>query len=342
VATSAQLAEEAAAAAAAAAALAPPAEPAAVTYTHRQVVTVEAKKAGLLIGPKGSTKIGIQTATETDIAMPKTEKDQAGTIDLVVTGGTESNVGKAVKAILDLCQKGYTALLGGDGFCEGSITVQAMYLPEIIGKGGANIRAIQDQFQVRMQIPPTVSPSSREDGLLPVKIGVVGNKDRVALAKNLIKELTMYRHTPVTHPGMVHKEVEVDAALHRFIIGTKGSEIKHINNNFKVHVYIPSSAPDAWTKNILVVGEPANVDAAERYILKIVDDRTKKDDQAEQEVSAFKQWGGEEEPATEEWMQEFIRPQSQSGFGDISEYLQRSVELAAQEAAAMAPSLNGR
>lgn len=67
-----------------------------------------------------------------------------------------------------------------------------------------------------------------------VKITVAGNKDKVAIAKALILELTTYYHTTVTHPGHIHVEMDVPSALYNYIIGARGSEIKHIQGNFKV------------------------------------------------------------------------------------------------------------
>jgi polyribonucleotide nucleotidyltransferase len=56
----------------------PAAAPAAPTVPVAEKVsesiTVESKKIGLLIGPKGLTKMGIQTATGTTITMPRNEK----------------------------------------------------------------------------------------------------------------------------------------------------------------------------------------------------------------------------------------------------------------------------
>jgi hypothetical protein len=72
------------------------------------------------------------------------------------------------------------------------------------------------------------------DHNMNVKITVAGNKDKVVIAKALILELTTYYHTTVTHPGHIHVEMDVPSALFNYIIGARGSEIKHIQGNFKV------------------------------------------------------------------------------------------------------------
>ena len=88
------------------------------------------------------------------------------------------------------------------------------YLPEIIGKGGANIRAIQDATGVKMIIPQVA-----RDHALPVKITVAGNKDKVAQAKAIITDITQYFHSSITHPGLIHVEMDVPAPMYNSLIG---------------------------------------------------------------------------------------------------------------------------
>lgn len=86
-------------------------------------ITVEAKKLGLLIGPKGVTKIGLQHATGTEISMPKVEKDHTGPVQIAVTG-TAEGVDRAIFALNEFCTKGYCALLSSPDFHEGYVEVK--------------------------------------------------------------------------------------------------------------------------------------------------------------------------------------------------------------------------
>lgn len=86
-------------------------------------ITVEARKLGLLIGPKGVTKIGLQHATGTEISMPKVEKDHTGPVQIVVTG-TAEGVDRAIFALNEFCTKGYCALLSSPDFHEGYVEVK--------------------------------------------------------------------------------------------------------------------------------------------------------------------------------------------------------------------------
>jgi hypothetical protein len=246
-----------------------PAEP--VVETVTTPLSVEARKLGLLIGPKGVTKIGLQTATGTQIEMPKVERDVGGSVELLVSGSAEG-VARCVFALTELCTKGYCNLLAGADFHEGYVSVPPRYLPDIIGKGGACIKAIQQHTGIKISTPSGYTrstPSGEQVAPAKVKINLAGNREKVAIARNLILDLTKYYHTPVTHPGITHKEMEIASNYFNFIIGSKGSEIKHIQANYKVSVYIPNV--ESINRNLLIVGEQDNVDKAEAHITKIIE-----------------------------------------------------------------------
>ena len=57
--------------------------------------------------------------------------------------------------------------------------------------------------------------------MLPVKVLIAGNKDKVQEAKDIITELTTYYHSDVTHPGQVHVEMDVNPSMYNNIIGSK-------------------------------------------------------------------------------------------------------------------------
>lgn len=234
-------------------------------------VKVEARKLGLLIGPKGVTKIGMQTATGTEISMPKVEKDYKGSTEISVTGPAEG-VARAVHAINELCSKGYCNLLAAEDFHEGYVAVHPRHLPDIIGKGGACIKAIQAHTGVKISTPTgytKTTPSGETIVPSKVKINLAGSRDKVSLARQLILDLTKYYHTPITHPGITHTEMDVPSNYYNYIIGSKGSEIKHIQSNYKVNVHIPNS--ESNNQNVLIVGEESNVASAEKHIRRIME-----------------------------------------------------------------------
>jgi len=241
-------------------------------------LTVESRKLGLLIGPKGVTKIGMQTATGTDISMPKVEKDFSGPVSISVTG-TAQGVDRAVAALNELCVKGYSTLLATPDFHEGYVEVKHKFLSDIIGKGGCNIRAIQSYTGVKIITPSDSSkvlPSGETVTPSKVRVILAGARDKVAEARSLILDLCKYYYTPVTHPGVTHVEMDINPRYYNYVIGSKGSEIKHIQANYKVSVHIPDA--DSANQNLLIIGEAGNAANAEKHIMRLmekVDERAK-------------------------------------------------------------------
>lgn len=260
-----------------------PAEPAQVVpaapvvETVTQELKVDPRKLGLLIGQKGVTKIAIQTLTGAAINMPRIDKEKekekeaaASTEPATIrVTGPALGVSKAVLALTELVNKGYSTLLEGDDFQESYVAVHPKFLPEVIGKGGAVIRALQVHTGIKITVPATLKGPGPDGKVVKVKVGLVGKKEKVSQARALIKDLCKYFHTPVTHPGIVHEEMEMDGKYFNFIIGAKGSEIKNIQNTHKVSVHIPNA--DSINPNLLIVGAPAGVASAKKHIEKIID-----------------------------------------------------------------------
>jgi hypothetical protein len=140
------------------------------------------------------------------------------------------------------------------------------------------------------------------------KVMVVGDRKDVKRAKECIKVLSKYHHTEITHPGMCHDEMELSEEVHGYVIGYKGSEIHHIQKNFKVAVHIPG--PFSLHEHVLVVGEPDDVRRAVTYINKVVEKALEPKQSAEEiiatEAAAAVAVDAEEE-VLEPWMESYIK-----------------------------------
>lgn len=97
-------------------------EPAVPVDFVKAEISVNQKKIGTIIGPKGITLHGIQAATGVEINTPKGDRDSTGLVVVTVTG-TADGVARATEAINDLCGKGYSRLLAGEDFKESSMEV---------------------------------------------------------------------------------------------------------------------------------------------------------------------------------------------------------------------------
>lgn len=250
-----------------------PAPAAASTATDS--VTVDAKKVGIIIGPKGATMLAIQEATGCKLDINAPSKDdpkavKATKAGVVITGPDKESIAAAKKAVLELASKGYATLLQEENFGEYGTEVHPSMLSELVGPRGATIQAIQKTLQVKITIPSTDWAPNNRKGVFPnAFVGIAGTKDNAKAAKAVIQSLVKYHHHEMTHPGMIHDEVYVPSEYFHCVIGVRGSEIKHIRGNYKVDMYMPND--DSITENVLVVGMRANVDKAMSYIQLLMD-----------------------------------------------------------------------
>jgi len=256
-----------------AAAAAPAPAPAAVNLTES--ISIDAKKVGIVIGPKGATMMAIQEATgcKLDINAPSKDEKNPGTkAGVVISGPDKDSVIKAKKAVQELATKGYAKLLQSDNFGEFSISVHPRFLSEIVGPKGQTIQALQKTLDVKISIPSTEwKPNAVQVGhVKPALVGIAGSKESAKTCKEAIKDLMLYHHHEITHPGMIHEEVYVPSEFFHCVIGPRGSEVKHIRGNYKVDVYMPGKEGDS-TENVIVVGRKANVDKAIAYIQLLMD-----------------------------------------------------------------------
>lgn len=266
---------------------------------QKSQISVDAKKIGVIIGPKGVTLRSIQEATGVEVNVPKSDRATTGPV-LVALSGTSEGIKLATKIITELSTKGFSPTIEGEDFQESSISVHPMYLPDIIGKNGVSIRALQDNLGVKVIIPE----GAGKDDKPKVKIGIAGTREKVAAAKEVIKEITEVYHSSITHPNITHVEIDVPERLYNFIIGPKGSEIHHIQNNFKVSVHIPNI--NSVNRNVLVVGGADGVAQAEKYICKIVSQAGAQESASN--VTIVEDWrdgGNLKEEVAEDWAKEY-------------------------------------
>merc|ERR1719473_1674509 len=218
-------------------------------------IDIKADHVGRIVGPKGATMKMIQEASECKVDINN---------DVVTITGPEDGMPIAVTAIKELCEKGFCGLAYGADFQEQAVTVHPIYFSELIGKEGCVIRAIKDVLKVELSIPKIPPNAKVREMTKKMKVGFAGRKPDVEKAKEVVNDIVMYYHHEVTHPGQIHKEVEVEPHQTRFIIGKGGSESKHIQNSYRVKMYIPNEHSE--NQKLLIVGDPENCDRAVKYV----------------------------------------------------------------------------
>jgi len=218
-------------------------------------IDIKSEHIGRIVGPKGATMKMIQEASECKVDINN---------DVVTITGPEDGMPIAVTAIKELCEKGFCGLAYGADFQETGVTIHPIYFSELIGKEGKVIRAIKDQLKVELSIPKIPPNAKVREMTKKMKVGFAGRKPDVEKAKEVVNDIVMYYHHEITHPGQIHQEVEIEPHQTRFIIGKGGSESKHIQNSYKVKMYIPNEHSE--NAKLLIVGDPDNVARAVKYV----------------------------------------------------------------------------
>jgi rRNA processing protein Krr1/Pno1 len=270
-----------------------PEKPSIESFTATVKITDE-KKIGWVVGPKGATIAMLKEKTGVK------QIDTAGGNVVTIVGGKEE-VARAEEAVQQLIEKGYCALQY-DGYEETGVMVHPQHFHQIIGKEGAIIQLIKKEAKVEVSMPnvPKTAPNAPVSSK-KYKVTLAGSKESVAKGKEVIESIVLYGYHELTHPGFTHQEVECEEWKYKYLIGTKGSEMRHIQKNFGVQVNIPRAGSDC--PNVVVTGEAPSVDRAVKYIEKVMwnADQPKGRGSADQADDA---WG--EEAADEDWMKAYI------------------------------------
>jgi len=243
------------------------------------------RKIGRLIGPGGKNLIMIKE--KTGVSRIDTEEKTFTCV------GEADAVARAIAALKELNDKGFTTL-AYESFDEVTVMAGTSSFPDLIGKQGAIVREMKDKLGVEVSFPnvPKGAP-----GKHPIKIA--GEKDKAQKCKEVIESIIMYYHHPLTHEGVTHAEMEVPGWAYSFIIGRGGSEMKHIQKNWDVKVYIPRDTSE--NQNVVIVGAPNDVERAKKYVTSLVEkDRTTGRDKAEKSDD---HWGDDDvDPELQQYM----------------------------------------
>merc|ERR1712226_839371 len=182
-----------------------------------------------------------------------------------ISGPEQAGVDAAVVAVKELIEKGITSI-AFDEFAEASVLVHPSSIPDIVGKQGAVVRKLKEELKVEVTLPSNLQQKTPSDKKYPVVIA--GEAANVEKAKQVINDICMYYCSPITHPSQIHAELEIAEENRRFLIGRQGSEMRAIQNNFKVQVFIPRE--HSANQKVVVVGAEEDVARAKVYIDKIM------------------------------------------------------------------------
>jgi len=257
---------------------------------HTATIKVPENKIGIVIGPKGAKIKMIQE--KTGVARIDTNGE------IFTIAGPQEAVEMAHMAIKELIEKGYCAMAFED-FKEEGVQVHPSTFPDLIGKQGVTIKAFKSEMNVEVTIPEV--PKNAINQQKKYKVTLAGKADDVRKAKEVVESIKTYGYHELTHPGQTHEEIEVEAWAYKYLIGKAGSELRHIQNNYKVKVNIPRE--HSICQNVVVVGGVGDVARAKDYIDNLMWKAHNAPAGRQGQDAAIDPWGEDEE---EDWMKDYI------------------------------------
>lgn len=135
------------------------------------------------------------------------------------------------------------------------ISVDPKFHRHLIGKGGANINRIKDQYKVSVRIPPDHEKSNL--------IRIEGDPQGVQEAKKELLELASRMENERT------KDMIIEQRFHRAIIGQKGEKIKEIRDKFP-EVIINFPDPAQKSDIVQLRGPRTEVEKCTKFMQKMV------------------------------------------------------------------------
>uniref|UniRef100_A0AAQ5Z7D6 Vigilin n=1 Tax=Amphiprion ocellaris TaxID=80972 RepID=A0AAQ5Z7D6_AMPOC len=243
-------------------------------------ISVEVKKSQhkYIIGPKGNTLQEILEATGVSVEMPpldsgsetiilRGEPDKLGPaltqvyakVHIEFTDGEErislegptEEVEQAQAQIQEIIKD----LLVRMDYTE--VIIDQRFHRHLIGKNGANINRIKEQYKVSVRIPQ----DSERSGLVRIE----GDPKGVQLARRELIEMVQRMENERT------KDLIVEQKFHRTIIGQKGEKIKEVRDKFP-EVIINFPDPSQKSDIVQLRGPKNEVEKCAKFLQKIIAD----------------------------------------------------------------------
>jgi len=181
-----------------------------------------------IIGQKGVGVREMMNNFDVNIRVPSAEAKS----DVILISGVPTNVEAAkeglAEKLVELEAEKEDKLLRS--FVV-SISINPEYHPKIIGRKGAVITNLRNQYKVNIQLP-------RKDAEAQEVITITGmEEDANAAKEEILKIVGQYE-------SMVKLEVNIDPKVHSMIIGKGGRSIRKIMEDYKVDIRLPRSGDE--------------------------------------------------------------------------------------------------
>ncbi|KAF9364459.1 hypothetical protein BGX34_001439 [Mortierella sp. NVP85] len=249
-----------------------------------KVLTVPSRLHRNIIGTKGSTLnaiIGLEPTASVRLGLPRPGSDDAArkpgvpalTEDSIVIKGPKDEVERIAREILVLVEEtkhqqimnSYTV----------SFDIPATASPHVIGKGGANINRLTEQFQVKLDLNDRTGSADdktkKKSAKETMEVTIQGVKKNVEAAKDTILKMV----EQIEDATEVNLDIPVEH--HSALIGTKGHYVRRLEDKYGVRIQFPKAvnAEDDEDKSRLntvkISGGKKGVQGAKGELLELLD-----------------------------------------------------------------------
>jgi len=205
-----------------------------------------------IIGQKGEGVRELMNRFNVNIKVPNSEEQSS----VVIVTGTPDNVREA-QGGLEVRMEEIQAKLD-DAKAKSfmvRVSVNPEYHPKIIGRRGANIMKMRQDYDVNIQLP---KQGDEEQDV----ITITGYENKAEEAKAAILAIVD------EFESMIHEHVEIDHRIHSYIIGRRGAEIRKIQQKFNVDLRLPKEG-DTNPDLITISGDEEGVADCKDHLLNI-------------------------------------------------------------------------
>jgi len=207
-----------------------------------------------IIGQRGQSVRALMQKHDVNIQIPPAQNET----DIVKITGTTTKVASARVALEEQVKKLEEEELDKQARSHRvTLNVSQEYHPKIIGRRGAVVSKIRDEFGVNIQFPQ----KEDED---PTLITITGYEGKCEEARDAILQITG------DLDSMIKDSVDIDSRVHSRLIGQRGKAIRKVMDDYKVSISFPRD--DDNPNTVVISGSEANVNDCRDHLLNLAEE----------------------------------------------------------------------
>jgi len=207
-----------------------------------------------IIGQKGTGVRELMNRFDVNIRVPSMDEKS----DIILISGVPSNVEAAKEGLAEkVAELEAEKVEKEKRSFQVSVSVNPEYHPKIIGRGGAVISKLRDDYKVQIQL----NKREAEDSDV---ITITGLQEDAEAARDAILKIVGQ------FESQVQEACSLDPRVHSMIIGRRGRSIRKIMDDFKVDIKLPREGDEDPSRVIVSGDEDAVLDCIDH--LKILEE----------------------------------------------------------------------